>query len=60
MGGKRLHANPQKSIDVAPEVIRQIYDDRFRSAADYDPLERDIVRRIDLLVRQPQLYAARR
>src|ERR1700723_3337886 len=40
-------------IDIFPELIPQVHDDWFRSAADYNPLEGDVVRRVDLLVRKP-------
>jgi hypothetical protein len=37
-----------------PECVGQIQNDRFGSAADDDPLERKISRRIDFLVRKPR------
>jgi len=40
-------------IDIIPKVITQVYDNWFWSAANYNPLERVLVRRIDLLVRKP-------
>jgi hypothetical protein len=41
-------------VDVIPEVIVQIHNDGFGSAADYNPLEGDVARRINFLVRKPR------
>jgi hypothetical protein len=40
-------------VNVIPEVIGQIYYDGFGSAANNNPLERGVARRIDLLVWKP-------
>ena len=44
----------RKARDFIPEGCGQIPDDGFGSAADDDPLERKLARRIDLLVRKPR------
>jgi hypothetical protein len=41
--------NCRDQIDVIPKVIPQVYDDWFCGATDDNPLERFVVRRIDLL-----------
>src|SRR5580692_689340 len=43
----------RNQIDGIPKVIPQVHDDWFRSAADDNPPEWDVVRRVDLLVRKP-------
>ena len=39
-------------IDFTPEIVWQIHDNRFGSAPNYNPLERLVTRRIDLLMRK--------
>ena len=41
-------------MDLIPKRVGQIQNDRFGSAADDDPLEGKIARRIDLLVGKPR------
>jgi hypothetical protein len=41
-------------LDIPPEVIRQIHNDGFGSAADNNPLEGGVAGRINLLVRKPR------
>ena len=41
-------------VDVIPEVIVQIHNDGFGSAADHNPLEGGVARRINFLVRKPR------
>jgi hypothetical protein len=41
-------------VDVIPEVIVQIHNDGFGSAADYNPLEGDVARRIKFPGEEPR------
>ena len=43
----------RNQVDIVPKVIPQVHDDWFWSTTDYNPLERNVVRRIDLLMRKP-------
>ena len=40
--------------DLTPEVLRQVHDNGFGSAADNNPLEGRVAGGIDLLVRKPR------
>ena len=44
----------RKQVDLIPERVGQIHNDRFGSAAHGDPLEGKIARRIDFLVGKPR------
>jgi len=44
----------RKLVNFIPEGVGQVHNDRFRGAADDDPLEGKIARRIDLLVGKPR------
>ena len=41
-------------VSFPPVVIRKIHNNGFGSAADYNPLEREVAGRINLLVRKPR------
>jgi hypothetical protein len=44
----------RRQVDFIPECVGQIHKDGFGSAADNDPLEGKITRRIDFLVGKPR------
>src|SRR5258708_10299934 len=44
----------RKQVDLIPERVGQVHNDRFGSAANDDQLEGKIARRIDFLVRTPR------
>jgi hypothetical protein len=41
-------------VELSAEIVRRIHNDGFRSAADNNPLEGDILRRVHLPVRKPR------
>jgi hypothetical protein len=44
----------RNQIKLIPQVVTQIHDDCLRSAANYNPLEGGVLRRIDFLVWKPR------
>ena len=44
----------RRQADFIPECVGQVHEDGFGSAADNDPLEGKITRRIDFLVGKPR------